>query len=95
MMRLRDKLQAQLSEYDLDIRVVTVARFLSFNLYLIEVKISDDLTMVYTYDMLDNGASGIKETALIEIRQALGESIEMPSVKTGFDDIITYESHFG
>ena len=94
---LAKSLRGSLEDHpDLVIVPLLLGEIYGQKLYGVAVSLPSGRTMTYALRQLDNGACGIQDDVLVEIRQALGEAIAYrprPADRPGkyFSDIMALE----
>lgn len=94
--RVAQNLKRSLEDLEILIRPIPVTTAFQQTAWIIEI-VTPAATITFSPYQLDNGAEGIKEKHLVEIRQAFGQSIQLPNryLRTDpyarFSDIISVD----
>ena len=76
--RVAQNLQRSLEDIQVKVRAVPITTAFQQTAWIVEVE-TPDITLAFSPYQLDNGAEGIKEKYLVDIRKAYGQSIDLPN----------------
>ena len=94
--QVANNLARSIEDVDAKVEAIVVGSIWNQDIWGVQVSIANGPTLLYTPWEIDNGAEGVNLSILVGIRQAAGEDIELPPVRSTenrkyFSDLITLD----